>query len=80
MGCNCKATDYIRTAKKYYGFKSETKENISLKEQVKMALQAIFMWVMIIIGFPIVLFYFGFIKFFTKRKSVKLLNTIRIRI
>ena len=80
MGCNCKATDYIRKTKKYYGYNPETKENIPIKIKMKMVIQAIFMWVMIIIGFPIVLFYFGFIKFFTKRKSVKLLNTIRIRI
>ena len=80
MGCNCKATDYVRKAKKYYGYESETRQNIPSSEKMKMAIKAIFMWVILILAFPLVLIYFIFIKMFTKSKSVKLFNTIRIRI
>ena len=80
MGCNCKATDYVRKTKKYYGYESETRQNIPSSEKMKMAIKAIFMWVILILAFPIVLIYFVFVKMFTKSKSVKLFNTIRIRI
>ena len=80
MGCNCKATDYVRKTKKYYGYESETRQNILSSEKMKMAIKAIFMWVILIFAFPLVLIYFVFIKMFTKSKSVKLFNSIRIRI
>ena len=80
MGCNCKATDYVRKTKKYYGYEPETRQNIPSNEKMKMAMKAIFMWIILILAFPLVLIYFVFIKLFTKSKSVKLFDTIRIRI
>lgn len=80
MGCNCKATDYVRATKKYYGYEPETKENIPTKEKVKMAFQAVFMWIIIILFFPIVLFYLVFVKAFLKKETISLFKTIKVRI
>lgn len=80
MGCNCKATEYIRKSKKIYGYESETTHNVSTKEKIKMVFKAIFMWIMIIIGFPIIVLYLIFSKTFLRRKKISIFNALKIRI
>lgn len=80
MGCNCKATNYVRTAKKYYGYDPETKDSVSGKEKAKMFFQALLMWLLMLVGFPFVVLYIIFAKVFVKKKGIKLFGTIRLRI
>ena len=80
MGCNCKATEYVRKTKKFYGYEDETKENVSLKEKVKMVLNAIFMWIILIVFLPFFILYFIFIKPFFRNKMTTFFGSLKMRI
>lgn len=80
MGCNCKATEYVRKTKRFYGYKDEIKENVSLKEKIKMVLRAIFIWIILIVFFPFSILFFVFIKPFLKNKMATFFGTLKIRI
>lgn len=79
MSCNCKATHYVRTAKREYGFEPETKETVSTKEKVKMFFQAVLIWLVMLIGFPFALLYIIFSKTFARKKSKSFFKAIKIR-
>jgi lipopolysaccharide/colanic/teichoic acid biosynthesis glycosyltransferase len=80
MGCNCKATDYVRKTKKFYGYDSETKEKVPIKEKIKMVLRAIFMWIILIVTFPFFILFFIFIKPFLNNKMMTFFGSLKIRI
>lgn len=80
MGCNCKASQYVRRAKKKYGYDPETHENISKKEKIKLTFRAIIIWVIMIVGFPIILLSLPFLKIFKRRKGIKIFNAITVRL
>lgn len=80
MGCNCKATEYVRKAKKFYGYDAETKKNVSLKEKIKMVLKAIFIWIIIIAFMPFFILFFIFVKPFVKGKMLTVFKSFKIRI
>jgi hypothetical protein len=80
MGCNCKATDYVRRVKRFYGYDAETKKNVSSKEKIKMVLKAIFMWILIIVMLPLLVLFFIFVGPFSNKKMVAFFNSLKIRI
>lgn len=80
MGCNCKASQYIRQTKKKYGYEPETIENVSFSKKIKLILRGLLIWVVIILLFPLVLLLFIFVGFFKKRSFITLFNAIKIRL
>lgn len=80
MGCNCKATEYVRKTKKFYGYDSENKENVTLKTKIKMVLRVIFMWIIIIVTLPFSILGFIFVKPFNKNKVVTFFGSLKMRI
>lgn len=79
MSCNCKASQYIRQTKKKFGYEPESIKNISGKEKIKMGVQAIIIWIMMIVGVPFIFLWGIFGKIFLKKKKFKLFNAISIK-
>ena len=80
MGCNCKASQYVRQTKKKYGYAPETRENIPTRDVVKMSLQAIAIWVVMILSFPIIMLSLLFLKVFKQKRGIKFFKAIRVRL
>lgn len=78
MGCNCKALNHVVRTKKYYGFEKPTKNNVNIANKLKMVLQAILIWFILILLCPIFIVVIIFSKIFNK--DIKFLKKIRIRI
>lgn len=80
MGCNCKATQYVRGAKKYYGHESEINDKISFFVKLKTFLKACLIWIIILVALPIILFVLFFAKIIGIKRGVKIFKLIRINI
>lgn len=78
MGCNCKASSRIVRVKEAYGYDKPTRKNVSVGNKIKMFFQALLIWILLIILFPITLIVFGIFKIF--KKDIKFLKKIKIRL
>ena len=80
MGCNCKAKQYVRTAKKIFGYASETRENIANKERVKQFFKILGVWLVALLLIPIIGIGALIYRVLTKKKDIKLMDKITIRL
>lgn len=80
MGCNCKASQYVRNTKKMFGYAPETHKNISIKERIKMLLKVIGVWVVSFTVFPLIIIGFVCFKLVTRKKDIRLMDIITIRL
>lgn len=78
MGCNCKANNHITRVKRKFGYDSPTKSNVSVGNKIKMILQALLIWVILIAIFPV--FIIALIIGKISKKDVKFLKKIKIRL
>ena len=76
MGCNCKASQYIRKTEERYGLKSEPKRGAKFKTTNK----ALLVWLIIIICLPFAVILPIIFLILRKNRKVKLFNTITIRV
>ena len=79
MGCNCKASQYVRNTKKMFGYAPETRKNINIKERLKMLMKIIAIWVITLCFIPIVIVGFICFKLITKKEHIRLMDIITIR-
>lgn len=78
MGCNCKAANHITRVKSKYGYEQPTGKNVSVANKIKMVLQAILIWCILILVLPIFIVVLIICKIFNK--DVKILKKIKIRL
>jgi hypothetical protein len=78
MGCNCKAANHITRVKERFGYKKPTIQNVSVANKIKMVLQAILIWVILILCFPICIVILVFSKIF--KKDLRIFKKIKIRL
>lgn len=78
MGCNCKALNYVTHVKSKYGYNKPTKKNVSISNKLKMVLQALLIWIVLMITAPIFIVILIFSKIF--KKDVKVFKKIKIRL
>lgn len=78
MGCNCKASSYVIRTQKKFGYEIPTRKNVKISEKVKLVLQALLIWFVLILFFPIVVIVLIFGKIF--RKDIRFFKKIKIRL
>lgn len=78
MGCNCKAASRIVNIKKRFGYEIPTNKNVKLSIKIKMILQAVLIWGILILFLPVTLVVILFSKFF--KREINLFNKIKIKL
>jgi hypothetical protein len=78
MGCNCKAANHITRVKNKYGYEMPMRKNVSVANKIKMALQAILIWCILILMTPVLVIVIVLGKIF--KKDIKFLKKIKIRL
>ena len=78
MSCNCKASSHIVRTKRQFGYEMPTRKNVRISVKIKMILQAILIWFVMILFFPIVIIVLIFSKIF--RKDITFLKKIKVRL
>jgi hypothetical protein len=79
MGCNCKASQYVHQVQKKFGYKSPTKENVSRDIRMKMGIEAVGIWILTIVFFPILLLTPFVVGFFKKSRKINFFNIITVK-
>lgn len=80
MGCNCKATQYITKVKRRYGYLPSTKQNVKVSTKIKMTLQALLIWVLLIILAPISIVVIIFSSIFFRNKTFTFFKKIKLKL
>ena len=78
MGCNCKALNHVTHVKSKYGYEKPTKKNVSVSNKIKMVLQAILIWLILMVTAPIFIIVLIFSKIF--KKDIRVFKKIKIRL
>ena len=78
MGCNCKAASRIVRTKKTFGYDLPTSRNVKIGTKIKMFIQALLIWMVLILFLPITLVIIVMSKLF--RKDINFFNKIKIRL
>lgn len=78
MGCNCKASSHIVRTKRRFGYDIPTHKNVKISNKIKMVLQALLIWLIVIIFLPIVLVVLIFGKIV--KKDITFFKKIKVRL
>jgi hypothetical protein len=78
VSCNCKASSHIVRTKKKFGYEMPTRKNVKISTKIKMVLQAILIWMFILLFLPVTIIILIFAKIF--KREVKLFKKIKIRL
>lgn len=78
MGCNCKAVSRIVRTQKTFGYDIPTNRNVKISTKIKMFLQAILIWCILILFLPITLVIIIISNLL--KKDINFFNKIKIRL
>ena len=80
MGCACKASQYVTHVKNKYGYEPSTKKNVKVSTKIKMTLQALGIWAILIILAPLTILWVLFRSVFFRKKTFSFVKKIKFRL